>query len=389
MHIKNQNTFLLIILILFTACSSNKENEKVSTEKGSKAIDEFTSYDLVNETETRTLTELIEHIEFSRLQETDESLISSANNYLMHRGLIVFRNGAERDICVFTESGEFVRRFNRSGEGPEEYSTVNDMWFDGDYLAIYSKGRYVKWYDLEGNFIRSKSMDLQAGHIYPYQDGYVVDASYLTLDDSLRFNFAFVDSEFKTQKVFLPSGDDMQFQVFMANSSLMPDNGKILFNRMMSDTVYSFNATEFEPFIHYDFGNEWYFKNMTSMPNNMFIDMQNSGKVWNVSSKISSQFIWLSTYGGEPGRNKYLIDRGNNKSIRVDTRKGEEYYALSPSLWENEKLFGSIQSIDVPELISSLGQDQYSFNEGTTLEEIKSSENPVLVKIKFKDSSEW
>jgi hypothetical protein len=40
---------------------------------------------------------------------------------------------------------------------------------------------------------------------------------------------------------------------------------------------------------------------------------------------------------------------------------------------------------DISPFLSELKEDQITFRQGTTLEEIKSSENPVLMWVKFKD----
>jgi len=48
-----------------------------------------------------------------------------------------------------------------------------------------------------------------------------------------------------------------------------------------------------------------------------------------------------------------------------------------------------MNSLEVANLLSELEDGQWSFTEGTTLDVIESSENPVLVKVKFKDSKEW
>jgi hypothetical protein len=48
-----------------------------------------------------------------------------------------------------------------------------------------------------------------------------------------------------------------------------------------------------------------------------------------------------------------------------------------------------MNSLEVTNLLNELEDNQWSFTQGTTLDIIESSENPVLLKIKFKDSSEW
>lgn len=45
----------------------------------------------------------------------------------------------------------------------------------------------------------------------------------------------------------------------------------------------------------------------------------------------------------------------------------------------------AINSLDLAQLLGELDSSQYAFNEGSTLEEIESSENPALMWVTFKD----
>ncbi|WP_420385622.1 6-bladed beta-propeller [Roseivirga sp.] len=390
MHKFEKTLFLIVFCLTVSACSSGGD-ETESTSSLPVVSDDFVSYDMINGVETKHFAELIESVEFTRLEETDESLLGYANNYLIHNDRVIFTSGNEGDIYVFTTTGELVNRINRKGEGPEEYEYVQDMWMEGDSLVIYSRGRYIKWYSLEGDFLKAKDFRIEAGHVIPYRDGYAMDVMYAVLDDSLRFNFAFVDEGLRTRQTHLPAGESLNFRIYTSNSTVNTYKEGILYQRLMGDTTYYFNEEKFSPMVHYNFGNEWYFRGLQETPENIFLDMRESGKYWNMVSTFGDHMVYLSMFGGEAGRNKFLIDRGAGKKVRMDIRKAEpeENYALSVSLWKSGVMYGALASVDIAELIEELEEGQYSFSEGTTLDIIESSENPVLVSITFKKAEDW
>jgi len=82
----------------------------------------------------------------------------------------------------------------------------------------------------------------------------------------------------------------------------------------------------------------------------------------------------------------FLINRLTGAIVSIDLRNQDDgRYTISPIKWEGNSFIGSIQSNDLSALINELDQSRIKFREGTTLEEIESSENPVLMWVKFKE----
>ena len=81
-----------------------------------------------------------------------------------------------------------------------------------------------------------------------------------------------------------------------------------------------------------------------------------------------------------------LIDLKSGESI---TLKDAYSNAFRPLEFEDGKLVYSVDSDRISDLVGSLTSSQIEYRGGASLESIESSENPALVKIKFKESSEW
>ena len=81
-----------------------------------------------------------------------------------------------------------------------------------------------------------------------------------------------------------------------------------------------------------------------------------------------------------------MIDQNSGKYYQIDNKKNvEENYAFVPIRWEEDVLIVSLNSYDLAELIKEIGPENAVFKKGSTLESIESSENPVLLWVKFKD----
>lgn len=305
--------------------------------------------------------------------------------------MIVFESGNEGDFYVFSSKGQLINRINRKGEGPEEYTTSQDFWVRGDSLAIYTRGKYIKWYDFDENFLEVKDVVVDAGHLLPYKNGYAAYVSFTFLQDSLRYSFAFTDKNFGVEKIHQKAGPMPNMRIFIATNSLQAYKDLVLYQKITCDTLYFFDGNSFKPFIHFDLGEEWAFAEGEEFSDEVFSKAISSGKAWNVVSKVSEQLVLMKTFGGEAGKNRYLIDRVSGKKVRIDVSVSNtgEYFNMLFSHWQENHLYGRLNSLNVSQLLDQLKESQYSYTTGTTLDEIESSENPALVKIKFKDSSVW
>ena len=81
-----------------------------------------------------------------------------------------------------------------------------------------------------------------------------------------------------------------------------------------------------------------------------------------------------------------MIDRETGNFTRFDTRKkNKEEYDIRFHEWEGNRLVGFIAAYDFEEFMENLNEGQWTVKGGFDLEGIFESENPILIKIKFKD----
>lgn len=376
---------LILILIPFFLLSCGGGSSTENAENQVEKQESFRSYQLDLKGGSIPFAELINEIKITRLEETKESLLGYVRQVEFYEDQMIIP-GDDGDIYVFSSSGGFLKRINRKGEGPEEYTGYNDIWLEDGVLTIHNSGTSIIRYDLEGNFIGRERLTERASHLHPFKEGYALDKSLRYTQDSLRYSLVILDSEMNLDKTFLPFDNFPGFQVSFSASSLFSVDDDLFFFPMMSDTVYRIEPDTVVPYIHYDFQKDWYFQPDVEVSSAVFSEANDKGQVWYLANKIGQKYIYLSTSIGE----EFLIERSTGKSIRIDFRSlTDEEYQMTSVAWQGDEFLVGFQSDQLAELLDQLDQEQYSFTQGSTLEEIESSENPVLIRVKLKQAQDW
>jgi hypothetical protein len=382
-------SILIFALLLFaTSCSQN--NEQSATVQLPKVSDEFKSYKLDLDLPHEQFADLIESVEVVRLEETDSSLLSYIRNFQKTGKYLVFNaSNQESDVFVFDNTGGFVRKINRQGEGPEEYNEITDLWLETDTLVIYSRNRKtVRRYDLEGNFIMSERLPIMAEHIYSYPKGYAMEMNYRLINDTSQYRYASLNNDLELSGTYQKVDNKMEMGLYLSNNPIAPYKDGVTLFRMMSDTVYNLNEKGFLPFLHFDFGSDWYWKDGNDVLPEFADAMMTTDKVWRALAFLNDTKVWVQPYNGygqEKAISTFLIDRSTGSVKAINMRKADSSEGVGYVLgWDGDQLIFTVQSPDMGSFLSQLKGDQITYRQGTTLEEIESSENPVLMWVKFK-----
>ena len=371
---------IMVILCLFSCQLIGQE----------KVTDAFVSYDLNTNHRKIKLTDLIEEVEFIRLEETSSSLLGSFGDIHLVGDKIVFVGDRYKgDIYVFSKDGEFINRINRSGLGPEEYPSIQSMWMEEDLIAVYTYQKGIKRYKLNGDFVNSSKLNMPAVHVLRGAENYFLDMNFNALADQSKYKLVRLNEKMDVTGKYLP------FQKATAGgmstySSLFNYKGSVGFYRPNSDTVYLYQQNKFLPFIHFEFGNNWHWDDYDPFGSNIIQGLREGEKVWSIKPKIGPRYAITSSLYGKSGRSRleHLIDRSNGQIILIDLKRTSKKgsFDLDISHWESEDTFYAVlPSLDAVGLITEASSRNWTFRGGTSLEEITSSENPVLVRIRIKD----
>ena len=368
-----------------------------------KGIDAFNSYQLNKKHRKVKLTDLIQEVEFIRLQETPKSLLGNLYNVHIVGDKFVFAGDKLKgDIFVFDSQGKFVNRINRKGVSPGDYFSLTDIWIEGDLIAVFSSQRGIKRYRLNGDFVSESKLDLRAGHAFGKANQYFLNLqSTVTVDEyingnrspeQVNYDVAQLDADMNILEMHLPN--TRKVGGFISGYSIFFDyKESLVFCKPMSDTVYKYFENKFVPLVQFDFGDYWHWDHYDALDGNIMQGLRASNKAYSIRPKIGSRYIYSYTQYGSGAKNLelwHLIDRKNSEIVLVDLNRSSKKGAfdLQFSHWESDDTFYAfLPSLDAVGLVTEATRKNWSFRGGTNLEEIASSENPVLVRIKVKDFS--
>jgi hypothetical protein len=101
------------------------------------------------------LSEIVDSISYIKLETSDSCLIGYINRIKYYDKHYYIYDHRAKTIYIFDETGKFVKKFNKYGQGPEEYLWVNSFANDNDGLLHIHDQESAKIliYDTAGNFV--------------------------------------------------------------------------------------------------------------------------------------------------------------------------------------------------------------------------------------------
>lgn len=367
------------------SCSDNGSvNDKLAAD-----LDEFKVIELSIEAKKVKFSELIASAEIMALEETEESLLGEIYKVsTLKNGNLVFPNRSGADIYIYSNEGRFISKISKKGEGPEEYATSETIWLSGDTLLLYDpvKGD-LKKYDVLGNYLEALKLKERPMHLYSGPEGFIGDFWGRLTADSLNFKLGFYDYDMKLVSEALPTDQALPFPIMSSINSFSPYGSKLVYRGLFNDTLFLIDRYKVSPMLKLDFGADYFWNDpeMRSDGRKAMSEIGNRGKVWIFVPKIGQNKVYMTYNTSFQDSEILLIDRKSGEHRILNMKKNqEEDYGFNAIHWEGDKLLASFSSLDVAELSSELEEGVIKYRQGTTLEKIESSENPVLMWIKFK-----
>jgi len=179
--IKGLFSQILLLTVLFsTACSEQKTVGDV------RFIDVAGS---VGSGRVVNLSEIAGEIQYIPLETTDQSILGLPyQNILFEDGTLYFIQ-MYGEIKIFDDKGHFLKVFNRYGRGPQEYESLGNLQIDNksDKMCINSFNKIVE-YKRDGKFVREiESSGISDLDEYSYSSSLKLNDNLYVLRSSARF----------------------------------------------------------------------------------------------------------------------------------------------------------------------------------------------------------
>ena len=136
----------VIILFVMAGCRENKQS-----------TDDFITIDVTKSYPKRELIlQDFMDVEYIALETTDEFINQGVVMAVGNEIMLVKNNINDGDLFIYDRAGKGIRKFNRKGQGSEEYPSLSEIVLDEERNEIFvNSNRRILVYDLFGNFKRS------------------------------------------------------------------------------------------------------------------------------------------------------------------------------------------------------------------------------------------
>lgn len=336
--------------------------------------------------------ELVEAIEIIRLEETETSLISNAENYAKHPDGFVIADNKSHTIHVFNHDGDLVNSFNKNGWGPEEYQHLDVPWVRDGHIELFdwATRKFLK-YTIKGELVESKTLGFpyRLVHAHPYRNGYLisrVSASTKDQDTISGPSVLFFDDQLQIKKGVFPYGKLNPDPIGYGGYYMYEDN-ELLVKKKGFDSLFRVVDYEMVPYMKFDFGKEWTWSDPKTMANweTAAEAVFNGKKVSEIIVEVGDELIDVSYFTGLM-RNapRGFVNRKTGRFYRYDLRMNrKERFDLTPIEWQGDLLLHHLSSYQLEQFVERLEDKPVKIRGGHSIREIMESENPVLVYVKF------
>ncbi|MFY0592876.1 6-bladed beta-propeller [Roseivirga sp.] len=374
---------LPLIIILAVSCQEKKEEVTADTNS-------FKTYKISMKAEKTDFTDRVQRIEILGLEETGTSLLQPNALYFPHENGVVVINEGEGDVTSFDKQGKYISHFNRKGLGPEEYSSMASSNFrDGIVETISYNSLKMMQYDLQGNLLGAIKLPYVVNDALFFEDGYLLGMAFPIGIDSVKHNLILTDAQLKPTRYALPLNKPEGVPVTPPNNAFQLFKDNALFNPFWTDSIYQIKGSKVEPYAHLDFGDDWLWKDFPltrSLDGKTMDAMNKSGKVWAYLMVYGEDRIEMNySYSFEKPPGLGFVDKKSGKFYHYEHNwSSSKTMPLVPIRYYGHQLLAVVQSDAIEELVSAAGNNNAKVIGAMSLEEISSSENPVLVWIDFK-----
>lgn len=372
-----KNNIILIAAIVFIGCS--KEQNPIQNEF---RIDNAT---IVKNDE---LNHFIERIEFTII-DTTQIYCTRINKIISDDSLLIILIGRERRQIIITNCNGLIKgNIDYLGQGPGEYKQITDFTYNykAKEIIVYdivSKSLYG--YNLEGQFLWQKKIDLQAVNIITDDQYYYFYTKKLISGIGLGKEIVVLDKNLKIVNSFFSYTEQpIRFRYSAENVFSRNMNNEILFSNVFRDTTYKISAKRIDAYYTYSISEEIpkRFTTDSDLYNTNFRNyvynkgrfaLTNNCTFFNIIRKGYSKDFYIV------GKKQNMIETLSSqisKNIFLNYPIGSDnnyfYYSLLPSWLEGhvDEFYELLKRYNRSDLITYFNKDILNFN-------------PVIIRIKF------
>lgn len=194
------------------------------------------------------LSDWVDTIYGVKLETTDESIIGTIDKIrIKNKCIYVLDRYKTHSLRSFDLTGRYLFSVGRHGNGPGEYVEPTDFFVDQNGITVYDQFQTkFLYYDLEGKFLREKSLPFTFIQFYQYSSNsyimYGLDADNYHLKDLLDYSIWKCDSTFHIDRFGMYRKKNEYINILL-ETALNDFSNKLYLHDARKDTIFSIDST--------------------------------------------------------------------------------------------------------------------------------------------------
>lgn len=382
-----KNIYAVIIIVLLVSCSDRiKEKNRIVTDEPLVEIN--ISNELINK--EIDYTNLIDSIEVIKLETNGNSLIGSIRKIEFHDDKFYVSTDTQI-LLIFGRNGNYINKLSKKGKGPGEYLEMRDFSVDKDGSIKILSFNTILTYDLNLKYISQKTINVTSHtgreinpiHFLPIGDFTFLYTGSFALKNLLPGNdYALycINSKNKIVGEYFPllSTETSGHQNFYRSNDLIN-----LTNTYGNDTIYQILDDYVVPKVFVNFLDDRITANdMMDDRAVLYNTISDNGLCGNVMKvyENSNYLCFKFTKGRYPKQSVYNKETQEIKVINI-VNSLPFPKIITEGLIDNS----FFTTIDPYVLLQETNGKNYSdFLNTFNLTSMKETDNPIIVKFKFK-----
>jgi len=360
--------YLTLILIAAIGCTSNNKAKSFKSLQGNKGCLNIFLEEDISKDKRVSLDSLIDTMYYISPQLTNESVIGRYDKILVNDSLLFIMENSisNKSVFVFDLKGKFLSKVNSFGQGPGEYISIHDFYYDNrnKLIGVLSQSRIIR-YNLDGTYkdqfdLRNyyvSEVEFVNGHLYAYclpQCNSSTCFSVLVFNEN--FDLIYEDYPLSKEIINFPLSDGKR--------SIISYNNKVYFNAINNDTIYLVKDSFMRPECIVNFGKYKY-------PKEDFDNLLNEG----AGSVNRLDELYASNYSLFGVKQYWLSEEYVYIKFQINTEKFQSFYSIK----SNRTI--TFSSSDIPSTVLPVNNIQtfykgefYSVSDNQLIEYIKNKE---------------
>lgn len=182
----------------------------------------------------------VDSISYIPLETTDDCLIGTIHDIIISDSIIFLLNGEQNCIFFFDRKGNYLRKIDRPGPGPGEYTIINQITYNEKKKCLAIASNKILEFDQNGSFIREFNTPFYASDLHLLNNGNYL-LSNLKLTGTTKELVVLTDSLGEIKKTVYTKNPKYGIRSTNSRELINIEDGIHFISPQIENTIYTYN----------------------------------------------------------------------------------------------------------------------------------------------------